>query len=124
MSQPAHARVFIAMAALIACMKFTVAPAGAQSTDFAGIYRGGDVELTLANHPHWPKVEYVGLLVKGKDQRVYAAAIRYDSVKGCHGVIYNGTIAKQQAVELKLEGQTLTVRYYEGPTLKLKRVPK
>jgi hypothetical protein len=39
-----------------------------------------------------------------------------------HGVVYDGTADNQKPVELKLDGDKLTFRYYDGPTLELMRV--
>ena len=113
--------------ALAAAVAFHPQPAGgaAKKPDFAGVYRlGNDTELTLAGHPHYPGLQYVGLLLTGAEQRIYPIKVSVDAVKGCHGVIYEGALAKQRAVELKLAGESLTFRYYDGPTLTLKRVAK
>ena len=92
--------------------------------DLAGIYQSDKARLTLANHPFWPKIKYIGLLIAGREQRVNPVSVYNDSIKGCHGVVYSGTLAQQQPVELTLDGATLLFRYYDGPTLHLKRVPK
>lgn len=92
--------------------------------DLAGVYQSDEALLTLANHPFWPKIEYIGLFIVGREDRVHPMSVRNDSIKGCHGVVYSGTLEKQQEVELEIDGTTLLFRYYDGPTLRLKRVPK
>jgi hypothetical protein len=91
--------------------------------DLAGVYWSDEGRLTLANHPSWPRAEYIGLFIVGQEQWVYPMKVSNDSIKGCHGVLYNGSLEKQQAVELTLDGTTLLFRYYDGPTLRLKRLP-
>ncbi len=47
---------------------------------------------------------------------------RCEEATGCHGVAYEGTLSRQKAFELKLDGDTLTLRWYDGPSVTLKRV--
>lgn len=88
--------------------------------DLAGVYKGEQVEIVLAAHPQ-SRPEYIGYIVYTEDHKVLPMKISCDSVKGCHGVIYDCSIADQKAVELKITGDSLSFRYYNGPTLVLKR---
>ncbi|MEN6440959.1 MAG: hypothetical protein ABFD97_20505 [Syntrophobacter sp.] len=117
--------VIAVMVTLIAGAGFrgTAFGAGANSglPELAGVYKSAGARIILANHPKWPTVEYVGEILQGNDQQIQPIRVRCDSVKGCHGAVYSGTLANQSAVELNLEGERLTVRYYNGPTLVLDR---
>lgn len=117
--------VVVAMAALIAgtgAWNIAIgAGANPAQSGLAGVYKGAGTEIVLASHPKWPSLAYVGEIFHGSDQQIQPIRVKCDSVKGCHGVIYSGTLANQAPVELKLEGEKLTVRYYNGPTLVLDR---
>lgn len=89
--------------------------------DFTGVYEGDGMSLILADHPHWPQRAYVGLLIRLRDQRVQSVMATCDPIKGCRAVLYDGNLANQEAVELKLSGAILTLRYDDGPTLNLLR---
>ncbi|MHC1729320.1 MAG: hypothetical protein AB9866_25535 [Syntrophobacteraceae bacterium] len=100
---------------------FMAGSGGAQGLpDLAGVYKGERVELTLAGHPQ-SRSEYIGYIVYTEGHKVLPMKIACDSVKGCHGLIYDSSIADQKAVELKITGDSLSFRYYNGPTLVLKR---
>ncbi len=85
-----------------------------------GVYKGEGVEIILAGHPLW-RSEYIGQIVYSKDQRIQPMKINCDAVKGCHSVIYDGSTANQSAAELKIEGDRLILRHYNGPELVLVR---
>jgi hypothetical protein len=119
------AAAFLFTACMLLALRPTLAAYEEQRIEIAGVYQGDAGEqLTLAIHPYYPGIEYIGILITGQEQRVYAVNCRNDDVKGCHCVIYDGMIANQKAIELKLNGQTLTMRYYDGPTLTLKKLKK
>jgi hypothetical protein len=93
----------------------------AEQPNFAGVYTADNIQLTLAGHPHRPRFQYIGVLVQRRDDKIQPVEFSYNPIKGCHGLVYDGKREKASAVELKLEGQTLTFRWYDGPTWKLKR---
>jgi hypothetical protein len=102
-----------------------VTPAAEQAPpDFAGVWRNNDVSVTLAGHPYRPKSEYLGEFFRFKDQRIQLLRVTYDRIRGCHGLIFDDFQANQKPFELKLDGDTMTLRWYDGPTLKLKREAK
>lgn len=96
------------------------ADAGQPLPVLAGVYKSRGALVILANHPDL-RSEYIGQIVYDSDQKVQPMRIKCDSIQGCHGVIYSGTLEKQKAVELTLQGEKLSVRYYDGPTLLLER---
>jgi hypothetical protein len=89
--------------------------------DFAGVWQNNEVSVTLAGHPNRPKFVYLGEFFRFKDQRIQLLRVTYDRTRGCHGLIFDDYQANQKAFELKLDGDTLILRWYDGPTLKLKR---
>jgi hypothetical protein len=98
-----------------------VTPAAEQALpDFAGVWQNDEVQVTLAGHPHRPKSDYLGEFFRFKDQRIQLLKVSCDRIRGCHGLIFDDYQANQKAFELKLDGGTLTFRWYNGPTLKLK----
>ena len=88
--------------------------------DLAGVYRSGGTEIVLAIHPGG-NAEYIGQIVYDTDRKVQPMKVACDVIKGCHGIVYHGTLANQEAVELQLEDKKLTVRYYSGRMLVLER---
>jgi hypothetical protein len=102
-----------------------VTPAAEQAPpDFAGVWRNDEVRVTLAGHPYRPKFEYLGEFFRFKDQRIQLLKVNCDRIRGCHGLIFDDFQANQKAFELKLDGDTMTLRWYDGPTIKLKREGK
>lgn len=110
-------------AALVGMAARGLAEASAQPepTDLAGLYDGEGLSLILADHPHWPRQAYVGLLIRLKDQRVQSVMATCDPIRGCRAVLYDGNLANQEAVELERSAAILTLRYHDGPTLNLLR---
>jgi hypothetical protein len=100
----------------------SLAPAAEQAPpNLAGVWQNDEVQVTLADHPHRPKSQYLGEFFRFKDQRIQLLKVNCDRIRGCHGLIFDDYQANQKAFELKLDGDTLTLRWYDGPTLKLKK---
>ena len=89
-------------------------------SSFPGVYKSEQAQLILAPNPNYIR-HLVGYIIFTEGLKVYPVNITDDPIKGCGGVVYDGSIDHQRGVRLKLDGDILSFSYNDCTTLKLVR---